>query len=63
MQLNKDYFKRESTWMNIAEVVVATGVQLAVDMPTELSMPIWGYVSLRLVMAVIQAVKRDAGKV
>ncbi len=59
MQLNKDYFKRESTWMNIIEVLVATGVQLAVDMPDELSMPVWGYVALRFTMAILQAVKRD----
>jgi len=59
VKLNKDYFKRESTWMNIAEIVIATSVQLAVDIPSELSMPVWCYVALRFAMAIIQGVKRD----
>lgn len=59
MKLNKDYFKRESTWMNIAEIVVATSVQLSVGFPSDLSIPVWCYIGLRMLMAIIQGVKRD----
>lgn len=60
MKLNTEFFKRESTWLNIAEAVGAVGVQLLVDLPTELSGPLWAYITLRLFMGVVQGVSRAA---
>lgn len=58
MKLNKEFFKRESTWINIIECMGATAAQLMLDLPSELSTPLWAYVSLRLFMAFVQGVKR-----
>lgn len=62
MQFNTEYFKRWSTWFNLAEVVIATVIQLAVDLPDDLAMPMWAYVGLRITMAVVQAVKQNVDK-
>ena len=59
MQINKEFFKRESTWMNILETVTALLVQLMLELPEDLTVPMWCYIGLRLLMAVTQGVKKS----
>ena len=59
MVLNAEFFKRESTWLNIAECVGGVAVQLAMDLPDTLEAPLWGYIVLRLFMGLVQGVKRS----
>ena len=60
MKLNKELFKRESTWLNIAECVGGVVAQLFVSMPSELSGPLWGYIIMRVLMGFVQGVKASA---
>lgn len=59
MKLNTEFFKRESTWLNIGVGVISSALQLFTDIPDNLTGPLWGYIALSLLMGAIQGVKRS----
>lgn len=59
MKFNSDMFKRWSTWINIIEGVGAVLVQVLLDLPEEMTVAVWLYITVRIVMGVAQGIKQS----
>ena len=54
IKLNRELFKRGSTWMNIAECLAALAAELLVSMPGNAG---YAYIAARVAMAAMQGIK------
>jgi len=59
MQFNTDMLKRWSTWINIIEAVGAVLAQFLLDLPEEMTLAVWSYLAVRVVMGVAQGIKQS----